>query len=57
MKERACLFPDIVKELSRKIPLKRVGSPEDIAELVVATIRSNYINGEVIMAGGGFPTI
>ncbi|MDF1795132.1 MAG: SDR family NAD(P)-dependent oxidoreductase [Coxiellaceae bacterium] len=57
MTERASLFPDIVEEFCKKIPLKRVGSPEDIAELVVATIRSNYINGEVIMADGGFSTI
>lgn len=35
-------------------PLKTVGQPNDIAELALAIIKSKYINGEVIMADGGF---
>lgn len=55
--ERAKQFPEIVKQISEKTPLKRVGIPDDIAELVLAIIKSNYINGEIIMADGGFSVL
>lgn len=56
MTERAKKFPEAVEKLKRKIPLKRAGTPADIAELVIAIIKSNYINGEIILADGGFST-
>ena len=55
--ERAKKFPEVVEQIRNRIPIKRVGAPEDIAELVIGIIKSNYINGEVIVADGGFSTV
>lgn len=42
-------------EITEQIPLKRLGKPEEIAELAVflASDRADYITGEVIKADGG----
>lgn len=45
---------EVIQHFRDKSPLKTVGQPNDIAELVLAVIKSKYINGEVIMADGGF---
>jgi ketoreductase RED2 len=50
-------FEEAVHKFKHRTPLKRTGNPEDIAELVLAIIKSNYINGEVILADGGFATV
>ena len=50
-------FDEAVEKFKSRTPLKRTGAPEDIAELVLAIIKSNYINGEIILADGGFSTI
>jgi ketoreductase RED2 len=49
-------FDEAVEKFKSRTPLKRTGAPEDIAELVLAIIKSNYINGEIILADGGFST-
>ena len=49
-------FPMAIEKFENRTPLKRTGKPNDIAELVIALIKSNYINGEVIVADGGFST-
>jgi ketoreductase RED2 len=49
-------FDEAVNKFKQRTPLQRTGVPEDIAELVLAVIKSNYINGEVILADGGFST-
>lgn len=44
-----------LKSLKKKVPLKRFGSPEEIAEIVLFLCREkNYINGSNIVADGGF---
>jgi 3-oxoacyl-[acyl-carrier protein] reductase len=44
-----------LKELQDKIPVKRLGTPEDIAKLVYTlTIDNNYITGQNIIIDGGF---
>lgn len=42
--------------LASRIPLGRVGRPEEIAEVIVflASTRSSYITGELIVASGGY---
>ena len=49
-------FDEAVDKFKTRTPLKRTGMPEDIAELAIAIIKSNYINGEIILADGGFST-
>ena len=50
-------FKTAIDKFTQRTPLKRVGEPEDIAEIVLALIKSNYINGEVIVVDGGFSTV
>lgn len=47
-------FTEAIEKFENRTPLKRTGEPNDIAELVVAMIKSNYINGEIVVADGGF---
>lgn len=49
-------FAIAIDKFETKTPLKRTGIPEDIAELVIAMIKSNYINGEIVVADGGYST-
>lgn len=49
-------LPDMVKdEMKKRIPMKRLGSVEDIAEAVafLASDSANYITGETIHVNGG----
>lgn len=50
---------DMAARLVRKIPLKRMGRPEDIANAVgfLAKPESEYITGQVISVGGGLTMI
>ena len=34
-------------------PLKRTGTPDDVAEMVLALVRSSYVTGEVVVLDGG----
>jgi NAD(P)-dependent dehydrogenase (short-subunit alcohol dehydrogenase family) len=45
------------KMLANKVPLRRMGKPEDIAgvALFLASELSDYVTGEAINAGGGLP--
>ncbi len=44
-----------IKKLKRRIPLKRLGKPNEIAELTYFLINKNtYINGQNIIIDGGF---
>ena len=49
------LSEDIIKKYEEAIALKRLGSPEDVANLVffLAGDESNYITGQVISVDGG----
>lgn len=50
-------FDEALEKFQTQTPLKRIGEPRDIAELVLAIIKSNYINGEIILADGGFSVL
>ena len=41
-------------EIAAASPLGRVGQPEEVAELVLALMRSTYVTGQVVAADGGF---
>lgn len=42
-------------EITKNIPLKRLGNPEDVADLVefLASEKASYITGQVISVDGG----
>lgn len=44
---------DYVEKISESCPLKRWGSPENIAHAVLFLIRNDYITGQVIYVDGG----
>lgn len=48
-------YDDALRErLTRRIPLRRVGSPEDVARLVrFVTLEGHYLNGVVVPVDGG----
>lgn len=48
--------PEMKENATSGIPQKRLGTPEEVAELVafLLTSKANYINGEVIRIDGGF---
>lgn len=48
--------PEMKENATRGIPQKRLGTPEEVAELVtfLLTSKAEYINGEVIRIDGGF---
>lgn len=51
----AVLKEDIKEEIAKKIPLKRMGTPQDVANVVkfLASSDSSYITGQVIHVDGG----
>jgi 3-oxoacyl-[acyl-carrier protein] reductase len=49
-------FTIAIEKFENRTPLKRTGESNDIAELALAIIKSNYINGEIILVDGGFST-
>ena len=51
----AVLKEDIKEEIAKRIPLKRMGTPQDVANVVkfLASSDSSYITGQVIHIDGG----
>jgi len=49
------LKDEVKEEISKTIPLKRMGSPEDVANVVefLASDKSSYITGQVLHVDGG----
>ena len=49
------LKDDIKEEISKKIPLKRMGTADDVANAVkfLVSEESSYITGQVIQVDGG----
>ena len=45
---------DVVREVVRQItPLRRSGTPDDVARLIVALADARYVTGEVVLVDGG----
>lgn len=42
-----------MNEIERKIPLKRIGSPDDVANVAYFLARSSFITGQVLTVDGG----
>lgn len=49
------LSDELIKKVEDTIPLRKLGDPKDVAEMVVflASSKSNYITGQVIQVDGG----
>ncbi|MDE2805564.1 MAG: SDR family oxidoreductase [Gemmatimonadota bacterium] len=45
--------PDEIESTRRRIPLRRVGTPEDVASAVRFLARADYVTGQVIVVDGG----
>jgi 3-oxoacyl-[acyl-carrier protein] reductase len=50
------LTPPLRDELAARTPLRRIGQPEDIAEVIVflASAQARWLTGQIIDAGGGW---
>ena len=48
-------MPKVIDAITKAIPLRRTGQPEDIAKAVVffASPMSDYVTGQVISVSGG----
>jgi 3-oxoacyl-[acyl-carrier protein] reductase len=44
---------EVKKATAAALPLKRLGTPEDMAEVIVATAKFSWVTGQVIVADGG----
>lgn len=55
LSEEHSLGPAGVEQAARKVPLGRVGEPEDIADVILflASDQARYVTGQVIVADGG----
>jgi 3-oxoacyl-[acyl-carrier protein] reductase len=47
------MLPGDPAELATSIPVRRVGRPEEVAELAIAILRNGYLTGHVIDIDGG----
>lgn len=45
------------RSVAANAPLKRVGSANDVAELVIALANSDYVTGEVVLVDGGLSLV
>jgi len=48
------LSKEEIGEIEREIPLKRIGTPEDVANTVSLLIENEYITGQVLSVDGGW---
>ncbi len=50
-----CHSEDVMRELAEETPLGRIGTPEDIANLIsfLASAEASFITGQIITADGG----
>jgi NAD(P)-dependent dehydrogenase (short-subunit alcohol dehydrogenase family) len=53
MVEDLLLRPDIHETLTRRIPLRRLGAPDDIAQAIVALSASEWVTGHLFVVDGG----
>ena len=51
--EETGMFPGDPKELIRKVPVGRLGTPRDVADLAVAVLRNGYLTNQVLSIDGG----
>lgn len=47
------MLPGAVQELAARIPVGRLGRPDEVADLTVAVLRNGYLTGHVLPLDGG----
>ncbi|KAK8205071.1 3-oxoacyl-reductase [Phyllosticta capitalensis] len=52
--EETAMLPGRNDELAKKIPIGRLGKPEEIAETVIWMVKTGYVTNKVIGVDGGF---
>jgi 3-oxoacyl-[acyl-carrier protein] reductase len=50
---RQALSEAVLRETVKKVPLKRLGRPEEIADGVLSVIKNDFFNGKVFELDGG----
>jgi 3-oxoacyl-[acyl-carrier protein] reductase len=51
--EETGMLPGDPAELSRRVPVGRLGRPDEVADLALAVLRNGYITNQVISVDGG----
>jgi 3-oxoacyl-[acyl-carrier protein] reductase len=47
------MLPGDPQQLAKAVPIGRVGSPEEVADLALAILRNGYITSQVFSIDGG----
>ncbi len=50
---KQALAEGVLREITRKVPLRRLGRPEEIADGVLAVIENDFFHGKVVEIDGG----
>lgn len=50
---RQAMTEDVLKEWVKKVPLRRLGKPEEIADGIMFVIKNDFMNGKVLEIDGG----
>ena len=50
---RAALSDAVLKETVKRVPLRRLGKPEEIADGIIHVIENEFFNGKVFELDGG----
>jgi 3-oxoacyl-[acyl-carrier protein] reductase len=51
--ERTGMLPGDPGELASRVPVGRLGTPEEVADLALAVLRNGYVTNQVISIDGG----
>jgi 3-oxoacyl-[acyl-carrier protein] reductase len=51
--ERTGMLPGATEELEKLIPVGRLGTPEEVADLALAVLRNGYVTNQVLGVDGG----
>ncbi len=51
--ENTGILPGATAELGARVPVGRLGRPEEVADLAVAMLRNPYLTGKVVLLHGG----
>ena len=50
---RQVMKEDVLKDVIRKVPLRRLGKVEEIADGIISVIKNDFFNGKILKVDGG----